>query len=313
MSLGWIYSNDFLLHDTGESHVEQAYRLEVIVNALKDAGLLDQMQPLPFIAANAQTIALIHEPAYVDLVRMFCDEGMTFVGTMDTRIGPCSYDVARLAVGGVLAACDATMAGTVNRAFCAVRPPGHHAERDQAMGFCIFNNIAIAAEHLIRRHHLARVAIVDFDVHHGNGTQHAFEDRDDVLYISLHQHPRCCYPGTGFETETGVGRGQGFTLNIPLYPNSEDPAYRQAFAEKVIPRLDEFKPQFLLLSAGFDATRKEKIAHMSLDPDSFEWMTRDLVKIAEKHCNGRLVSALEGGYALEVLGQCAVHHVRGLM
>ena len=313
MPLGWVYSGDFLLHDTGDAHVEQPCRLEVVRDALADAGLLQQMRPIEFGPATPETIATIHDPAYIDLVRMFCDEGMTFIGSMDTRIGPRSYDVARLAVGGILAACDAVMSDIITRAFCALRPPGHHAERDQAMGFCIFNNVAIAAERLIRRHHLQRVAIVDFDVHHGNGTQHAFEDRDDVLYISLHQHPGCCYPGTGYETEIGTGAGQGFTLNIPLYPNSDDRAYRAAFAEKVIPRLDEFRPQFLLLSAGFDATRHERIAHINLDPESFEWMTRDLVDVANAHCGGKLVSALEGGYALQVLGQCAVRHLRGLL
>jgi len=313
MKVGWVYHADFLLHDTGKGHVEMPYRLEVIVEALRSAGLLAAMEAIAFEAADVKVIEYVHEGAYVELVRMFCEAGMSFVGSMDTKIGARSYEVARLAVGGVVAACDAVMAGRVGRAFCAVRPPGHHAERDQAMGFCLFNNIAIAAEHLIRKHRLKRVAIVDFDVHHGNGTQHAFEDRDDVLYISVHEHPRCLYPGTGFETETGVGRGEGFTLNVPMLPGSDDAAYRRAFGEKVLPKLEGYRPEFVLVSAGFDAIRKERIAHINLDPASFEWMTRALVDVAEKHCEGRMVSALEGGYALEALGECAVRHVKGMM
>lgn len=313
MKVGWVYHEDFLRHDTGRTHVEQPERLKVIVEALKGEGLLEKMEALTFGPADVATIAYVHEPAYIDLVRMFCEEGMTFVGSMDTRIGPWSYDAARLAVGGVIAACDAVMEGRIERAFCAVRPPGHHTERDQAMGFCLFNNVAIGAEHLIRRHGLKRVAVVDFDVHHGNGTQHAFEARDDVLYISVHEHPSTLFPGTGYETERGVGRGEGFTLNVPLYAGSDDAAYRRAFAEKVLPRLEAYSPEFLLLSAGFDAVRQERIAHMGLEPESYGWMTAELLGVAKTWCRDRLVSVLEGGYALDVLGRSAAIHVAGLM
>ncbi|MGE5609512.1 MAG: histone deacetylase family protein [Bacillota bacterium] len=313
MKVGWVYHEDFLRHDTGRTHVEQPERLEVIIESLKAEGLLGKMEALSFEAADAGVIASIHEPAYIDLVRVFCDEGVMFIGSMETRIGPWSYDVARLAVGGVIAACDAVMAGRVGRAFCAVRPPGHHAERDQAMGFCLFNNVAIGAEHLIRKHGLKRVAVVDFDVHHGNGTQHAFETRDDVLYISIHEHPNSLFPGTGLETERGVGKGEGFTLNVPLYAGSDDAVYRRAFTDKVLPRLEEYRPEFLLVSAGFDAVRQERIAHMCLDPESYGWMTADLVRVADQYCQGRLVSVLEGGYVLDVLGRSVAIHVAGLM
>jgi acetoin utilization deacetylase AcuC-like enzyme len=289
--------------------VERAERLKAIVAALKAAGLLEKMKPIEFAPAGVAEIAAVHERAYVDLVRVACEEGMTFLGSMDTHICPASYEVARLAAGGVLAACDAVMAGKVKRAFCAVRPPGHHAEKDQAKGFCLFNNIAIAAEHLVRKHKLSRVAVVDFDVHHGNGTQHTFEERDDVLYISLHEHPAFLYPGTGYAEEIGRGKGEGFTVNIPMQPGEGDREYRGAFAEKVEPSLMEFRPEFLLISAGFDAVRADPIAHMQLEPASFGWMTEALVQVADKCCGGKLVSTLEGGYDLAALGKAVVEHV----
>lgn len=313
MATGWVYHDDFLRHDTGPAHPERPERLTAIVQALQQANLLAQLQPLAFAPVGPEVLSLIHEQSYVELVRVACQEEMSFIGTSETRICPRSYDIARLAVGGVLAACDAVINRQVKRAFCAVRPPGHHAERDLAMGFCLFNNVALAAEHLIRKHGLERLAIVDFDVHHGNGTQHAFEARDDVLYISLHEHPAFLFPGTGFASERGTGRGQGFTLNIPLPPGSTDIAYHRAFAEKVLPALESYKPQFLLLSAGFDALRQDAIAHLNLEPESFAWMSRDLVAAAEAHCAGRLVSVLEGGYHLEGTGQSAVAHVRAML
>ena len=228
-TVGWVYNRRFLDHDPGASHVERPERLEVIVRSLQQAGLLDQMDALPFSAATAEQLTLVHDPAYVDLLRMMCDDGFTFVGSSDTGINAHSYEVAALAAGGVLAACDAVMAGRVRRAFCAVRPPGHHAETDQALGFCLFNHVAIAAEHLVRHHQLSRVAIVDFDVHHGNGTQHIFESRRDVFYISLHECPGSLeFPGTGAADEIGSGDGQGYTLNVPLDRGSGEAEYRAA-------------------------------------------------------------------------------------
>ncbi len=221
--------------------------------------------------------------------------------------------MARLAAGAVLAACDAVLTSTVRRAFCAVRPPGHHAESDRAMGFCVFNNIAIAAEYAIRRHGLRRVAIVDFDVHHGNGTQHAFENRDDVLFISLHEDPRHLFPFSGFACETGHDRGHGYTLNVPLPPGSDDASYRAAFFEKVIPALMRFNPQLVLVSAGFDASACEEIADMDLTEESYEWMTQALVKVADGCCAGRLISVLEGGYDLPSLQRSVIAHVAALM
>ena len=312
--LGWIYDRRFLDHDPGPSHVERPERLEVIVRALQRAGLLDAMDALPFQAATAEQLALVHDPAYVDLVRMMCDDGFTFIGSSDTCIGPRSYDVAALASGGVLAACDAVLEGRVRRAFCAVRPPGHHAEADQALGFCLFNHVAIAAEHLVRNHRVPRVAIVDFDVHHGNGTQHLFESRRDVFYVSLHERPGSLdFPGTGAAEERGSGAGEGYTLNVPLDRGSGDAEYRAAFEHQVLPALDWYRPEFILISAGFDALMWDRIAHLSLEPASYRWITQTLVRAAERHAGGRLVSVLEGGYDLANLGPAVAEHVRALM
>lgn len=313
-TVGWVYDRRFLDHDAGPSHVEGPERLEVVVRALQQAGLLAAMAPISFQAATPEQLALVHDPAYVELVRMLCDEGFTFIGSSDTGIGPKSYDVAALAAGGVLAACDAVMEGRVGRAFCAVRPPGHHAEADQALGFCLFNHVAVAAEHLIRNRHLARVAIVDFDVHHGNGTQHIFESRRDVFYISLHERPgSLAFPGTGAAEETGLGDGAGFTLNVPLVRGSTDADYRSAMERQVLPALDRYRPEFILLSAGFDALMWDHVAHLSLEPASYRWMTQTLVDAADRHAKGRVVSSLEGGYDLPNLGPAVVEHVRRLM
>lgn len=313
MHCGWVYDPFFLRHDTGVGHPERPERLEAIVDALREAGLLPRMRSLTFGMAPVSALERIHEPAYVALVQLACEQGMTFLGDRETRIGPESCEAARLAAGGVLAACDAALAGEITRSFCAVRPPGHHAERDRAMGYCLFNHVAVAAEHLLRRHALRRVAIVDWDVHHGNGTQNIFDDRDDVLFISLHESPASMYPGTGFAGEVGTGRGAGFSRNVPMRPGSGDAEYRRAFAETVLPCLDAFAPQFLLVSAGFDAAADDRTAHINLDPASFAWMTNVLMDVADRHADGRLVSVLEGGYDLPSLGRCAVEHVRALL
>ena len=314
MTVGWVHDRRFLDHRTGDLHVERPERIEVIVEALREAGLLRRMRPLDLMLATPEQLAMVHEPAYVDVVRMMCDEGFTAIGNGDTHICPRSYDVAALAVGGVLAACDAVMAGEVRRAFCAVRPPGHHAEHDRAMGFCLFNNVAVGAEHLIRNHGLSRVAIVDFDVHHGNGTQHLFESRDDVFYISLHERPGSLpFPGTGEADEQGVGPGKGFTRNVPLSAGMGPSDYLAALHGEVLPALDRFRPEFLLVSAGFDALSSDPISHLALEPESFGPITEALVAMAETHAAGRLVSVLEGGYDLCHLGTAVTAHVRALL
>jgi len=312
-NVGWLYDPYFLRHETGSSHYEHPERLVAIVEGLTDSGLLGHLEPLTPEPAPVDALGCVHEPAYVELIRMACEEGMSFLGAERTRLCRESFEVARRAAGAVLTACDAVMAGRVERAFCPVRPPGHHAGSDQVMGFCLFNNVAVGAEKLVRRHGLTKVAIVDWDVHHGNGTQAIFEARSDVQFISLHEWPGCSYPGTGDATETGRGHGAGTTLNIPMRPGSGDADYRAAFAAQVLPALEAFQPQFILVSAGFDGAAGERIASILLEPSSFEWMTRALSAAADRFCQGRIVSVLEGGYDLPSLQRCTIAHVQALL
>jgi acetoin utilization deacetylase AcuC-like enzyme len=301
MATGLIYHDDFLKHDPGAGHPERSDRLRAIVRGLREAGLWDRVNHLPFQACGIDEIALVHDRRYIDRVRNACEASETHIDSPDSAISPASYQVALLAAGGLLAAADAVAASRVRNAFCAVRPPGHHAERARSMGFCLFNNIAIAAEHLIQRRGVKRVAIVDFDVHHGNGTQHIFEHRSDVLFVSLHEHPACLYPGTGYEQEIGAGPGRGFTLNLPLPSNSGDETYRHAFEARVLPALDQFAPEFLLASAGFDAAAGDPLAHMQVSSAGFHWIAQSLKAAAERLCAGKIVSTLEGGYDLQSL------------
>ncbi|MFW6058898.1 MAG: histone deacetylase family protein [Phycisphaeraceae bacterium] len=313
MSTGFIYHDRFLEHETGPTHPERPERLRAICDRLRQDHLWDELTHLPFSPAARKWIARLHSPHYIDRVFAACEAQHHYIDTPDSPISRHSAEIAQLAVGGVLAAVDAVHAQYVHNAFCAVRPPGHHAERDRSMGFCLFNNIAIAAEYLIAHHGYERIAIVDFDVHHGNGTQHLFEDRADVLFISLHEHPSHLYPGTGYVHERGTSAGEDHTLNLPLDPHDGDERYRHVFQAQVLPRLREFAPQFLLLSAGFDAAAEDPLAHMNVSPQGFEWMTRQLKETAESLCNGRLVSALEGGYHLRALAESVSLHVGVLL
>jgi acetoin utilization deacetylase AcuC-like enzyme len=313
MRVGWIYSPFFIRHQTGSSHPERPERLEAILSGLQRDGLLGRMVELAFDSAPVEVLEWVHEPAYVALVRMACEQGMSFIGCRETNVCPDSYDVARLAAGGVLAACDAVVSQRVSRAFCAVRPPGHHADSAGGGGFCLFNNVALAAEYLRRRYGLERVAIVDWDVHHGNGTQRIFEARDDVLFISLHETPDTQYPHTGYESERGVGPGDGFTINCPMPPGSGDADYRRAFAEHVMPALEAYQPACVLISAGFDAVAADDVANLNLHPSSFAWMTEQLAGLADRHCRGSLISVLEGGYDLPSLSRSVSEHVRVLL
>ncbi len=313
-AVGWVFRDDFLRHRTRPGHPDHPARLDVIVRALEREGLLKRMRPLRFREASFQDLVLVHEPAYVELVRMACEHGFGYIGDPDTHIGPESYRVAALATGGVLAACDAVLSGEVRRAFCAVRPPGHHAGADTAGGFCLFNHVAVAAEHLRTRRGLERVAVVDLDVHHGNGTQALFEDQPGVLFVSVHEHPMTLkFPGTGWPGEAGRGRGTGFTRNVCVPHGADGSDYRRLLQGEVLPLLARYRPQFLLVSMGFDTQWTEPLAHVNLRPADFGWITRALVGAAEELCGGRLVSVLEGGYELRTLGRCAAEHVQGLL
>ncbi|MFZ5451331.1 MAG: histone deacetylase [Thermodesulfobacteriota bacterium] len=310
---GYVYDERYLQHDPGSWHPERPDRLKAIQKNFKEEGLLELMVPIQPYKAPLEWVERLHDPDYIRRFREACAKGRTIFGVPDCGICRGSYDIALLAAGGVLAAADAVMAGEVDNAFCAVRPPGHHAEYNRALGFCFFNNVALGAVYLLEKFGLARVAIVDWDVHHGNGTQHLFETDPRVFYLSLHEDPQYCYPGTGYHREMGKGPGQGFTLNLPFEPRSGDEEYLEAMKQEGLPRLREFAPQFLLISAGFDAHQHDPLAHMNLSRDAYRQMGQMLLDQAQETASGRLIAVLEGGYNLEVLEECTEDLVRLLL
>ncbi len=263
--------------------------------------------------APLEWIETLHDPGYISRFQRACEKGLPILDTGDCGICPKTFEIARLAVGGVLAACDAMMTGAVSNAFCAVRPPGHHAERSRARGFCFFNNVALGARYLQEKYGLQRIAIVDWDVHHGNGTQHLFETDPSVLYISLHQDPTTCYPGTGRKTETGKGAGVGTTLNFPFPPHSRDQDYLEVMEGSVVPALENFRPDCLMISAGFDAHQDDPLAQMNLTRKGYMSLGTLLGAFAQDFCASRIITVLEGGYNLAVLEECVFDHLKMLL
>jgi len=310
---GWVWDERFLRHDTGEGHPERPARLAAIDAEMRRRGLLDRVVRIPIAPAEIESIALIHDREYIRRIEETCARGERFIDTVDSAICSESYEIALLAAGGVLAACDAVMAGGVRNAFCAVRPPGHHAERDRSMGFCLFNNIAIAARHLQRRHGLERVLILDWDVHHGNGTQHSFEDDGSVFFCSIHEHPASCYPGTGHPAERGRDAGLGTTLNLAMPAGTTDDDYQTALTEHFLPAAQSFDPDFVLVSAGFDGHARDPLAAIDLTDDGFTWLGRMGLELATEACGGRLIAVLEGGYDLEALSSNVANVVELLL
>ena len=231
----------------------------------------------------------------------------------DNQMCPATFEIALLAAGGVIEAARMVMAGELNNAFCAIRPPGHHAEVDKAMGFCYFNNIAIAARYIQKEWDIKRVGIVDFDVHHGNGTQHIFERDPTVFYYSIHQHPTFAYPGTGREFETGKDAGYGYTKNSPLLPGQGDTEYKKLLQRDLFPAFAEFKPEVILVSTGFDAHRDDNMSDMKLSTEGFSWIIEKMVEMAAEYAQGRLISVLEGGYSIRRLPELARNHVNVLL
>ena len=292
-----------LAHDPGPGHPESPSRLAAVLEALDEAGFARIEAP----AATREQLARVHTPELVDaLLGATFREGWRRIDA-DTVMSPDSTEAARRAAGAVCAAIDAAIAGTQPRAFCAVRPPGHHATHDAAMGFCLFNSIAVGAAHALAAHALSRVAVVDFDVHHGNGTQDIFWSDPRVLYASSHQWP--LYPGTGARSETGAGN----IVNAPLRPGSGSKEFRAACEEVLLPAVDRFAPELVLISAGFDAHRLDPLANLNLDADDYAWITTRLVELAAKHAKGRVVSSLEGGYSLTALRESTAAHVAALV
>jgi acetoin utilization deacetylase AcuC-like enzyme len=294
-----------LAHDTGPGHPESPARLAAVLEALDDpkfAAFARVEAPL----ATREQLARVHDAALVDaLLDIRVESGWRRLDP-DTVMSPASAEAASRAAGAVCAAIDGAIAGAHRRAFCAVRPPGHHATRDTPMGFCLFNSVAAGAAHAIAAHGLSRVAIVDFDVHHGNGTQDIFWSDPRVLYASSHQFP--LYPGTGARDETGAGN----IVNAPLRPNAGSADFRKAYEEIVLPAIDRFAPELVLISAGFDAHRLDPLANLALDAADYAWITTKLVELASRHAKGRIVSSLEGGYSLTALRESAAAHVAAL-
>jgi len=295
-----------LEHDPGTHHPESAARLRAVLVALSGpqfASLERREAP----QAALDDLLRLHPRRHVERILNAVPTAGRVALDADTVLSPASGRAALHAAGAVTAAVDAVVANEADNAFCAVRPPGHHAEPDRAMGFCLFNNAAIGALRARDVHGLERVAVVDFDVHHGNGTQAAFEADDTLFYASTHQYP--FYPGTGAASETGVGN----IVNAPLPPMSGSGPFRRAFRERVLPALDAFRPELVIVSAGFDAHRSDPLAQLMLDESDFAWATEKLVDAARRHARGRLVSTLEGGYDLAALGACAAAHLQVLM
>jgi acetoin utilization deacetylase AcuC-like enzyme len=301
----------YKLHVTGEGHPERPARYDAATGGLEHAGLLNKMERVAVRRAAMDEVALCHTAAYIRIVEADFAHGASELSTGDTNIGPRSLEVALDAVGGVLNAVDSVMEGKARNAFCIVRPPGHHATTRRGMGFCIFNNIAIAARHAQRKHGVERVLIADWDVHHGNGTQDIFYSDGSVLFFSTHQYP--WYPGTGPAEETGEGKGKGLTINCPFPAGSGRTEIVGAFRRKLIAAADTFRPDLVMVSAGFDSREGDPLGRFTLDDQDFTDLTSVVLEIAEKHAASRVVSVLEGGYSLEGLGAAVAAHVRALL
>ncbi len=297
MKSGFVYDPIYLKHDTG-GHPESSRRLEAIISHLEQTGLKQRLTPIKPRPATIGELTLVHHESHVAHVKEVAQRGGGWLDP-DTVISPGSYDAALYAAGGAIEAVEAVVGGEVSSAFALVRPPGHHATERQAKGFCLFNNLAIAARHALERLKLERLVIIDFDVHHGNGTQEAFYDNPNVLYMSTHQYPH--YPGTGRVEETGNGIAEGTTVNIPLPAWCGDAEYEQVFEQIIVPAARRFEPQLILVSAGYDTHWADQLALMQLTVSGFARIVGTIKGLADELCQGRLVLSLEGGYNLEAL------------
>ena len=310
---GFLFDRRYLLHETGAYHPEVPERLEAVYKGIEEGGLLPHLRQIQGKFADLKWVETVHTRSYIERLGDACVAGKKVFDCPDNQMCGDTYETALLAVGGILETIDLVMQGELDNAFCAVRPPGHHAERDEAMGFCYFNNVAIAARYLQMEHGVDRVGIIDFDVHHGNGTQNLFEQDDSVYYYSIHQHPSFAYPGTGREFETGTLAGQGFTKNSPMLPGQGDSDYIKILERDLFPAFEKFKPQVILASSGFDGHADDDMADMQLSTQWYTWVMEKILEMADAYSGGHLISVLEGGYSLKRLPELAYNHVKVLL
>jgi len=299
-----LYHDDCLAHEPGGRHPESSHRLRAVSSAMQS---IQGTEILPSPKASLEQIERVHDPSYWQHVLESEPRENSFPLDADTLISAGSVDACLRGSGAACFAIDQIFAGKASNAFCATRPPGHHAESARAMGFCVVNHVAVAARHALVCHPVERVAILDFDVHHGNGTQAIFESSPEVLFVSSHQIP--LYPGTGLAEETGVGN----IFNLPLEPESKAEAFRQVWLETGLPAVQAFDPDLILISAGFDAHKNDRLGNLNLLEEDYSWITKEIGKQAAKSCDGRIVSVLEGGYNLEALASSSRAHVEALV
>ncbi len=310
--VAFIHHSDYLLHIPPFEHPESPDRLVAILDRIRRNGLLETLlTPAPDYAPE-DAVLRVHDREYLRRLEDACRRGDLALDSEDTYLSRNSYTVALLSAGGAIAGADAVATGEADRAFCAIRPPGHHAGTAQGMGFCLLNNAAIAARHLQARHGMERILILDWDVHHGNGTQAIFLTDPTVFFFSIHENPTFLYPGTGRRWETGSGPGAGTTLNVPMQPGAGDEEYLAAFRTHLAPAAESFRPDFVLISAGFDGHQDDPLADIALSGEGYRQMTRFAADLADAHCGGRILSVLEGGYEREALAECTEIHVREL-
>jgi acetoin utilization deacetylase AcuC-like enzyme len=308
--IGYIFHPSYLLHDTGASHPESAARLESIMSHLKCAGLLDRLVNIDARRATAEELSLVHTQEYQHSLKTICLAGAGSLDA-DTLLSQDSCNAAEYAAGGAVAAVEAVMDGRVRKCFALVRPPGHHAFAGSGSGFCLYNNIAIAARYARLKYHLARIAIIDFDIHHGNGTQAIFNADPLTMYVSTHQSPH--YPGTGGIEEIGTGKAKGTKINIPLPPGCGDAEYIRVYNGIVVPAVRRFNPELILVSAGYDAHRDDQLADMRLTEPGYTAIVEKIDTLAGEYCGGKAVFCLEGGYNLRALARSVAATFRVLL
>jgi len=308
---GLVFSNEYLNHVTPEGHPESLRRAEVVMKGLADEGLVEKMQRIDPRLATREEVTRVHTPKYFETAKADVEHGLPDLSTGDTHIMERSFDVAMLAAGGVMSAVDAVIEGRVKNAFCVVRPPGHHATPTKGMGFCLFNNIAVAARHGQAKHKIGKVLIADWDVHHGNGTQDVFYDDGTVMFFDTHQSP--WYPGTGDASENGTGKGLNCIFNNPFPAGAGRAEVYGAFETRLIDAANKFKPDLVMISAGFDSRAGDPLGQFKLTDEDFVDLTKLMLHIAKDYAGGRLVSVLEGGYNLRGLMKATTAHAKTLV